>query len=256
MFFVPVVVQKSLSRVHQEIPVPILSVSTIRRAYRLLDDAYGPQEWWPAATHAGVAEAWEIAVGAVLVQHTSWKNVVRAIANLEASGAMSAEAIDAIQPEALALLIRSAGPPSVKAKRLKALARFLVDSFSGSMDALLDGVVDREVALERRAQLLGVHGVGPETADAILLYAGGAPTFVVDAYKRRVMRRHGWGDAGAPYNEVAKFWRRRLPSNAAVYAETHALLVRVGVEHCRASRPRCEGCPLQSLLPRGGPLTD
>jgi endonuclease-3 related protein len=231
-------------------------VSTIRRAYRLLHDAYGPQEWWPAATRAGVADAWEIAVGAVLVQHTSWKNVVRAIGNLEASGAMSVEAIDAIEPEALAILIRSAGPPSVKAKRLKAFARFLVESFGGSMDSLLDGVVDRKIALERRAKLLCVHGVGPETADAILLYAGGAPLFVVDAYKRRVMRRHGWGDSTAKYDDVAKFWRKRLPVDVETYAEMHALLIQVGIEHCRASRPKCEGCPLQPLLPKGGPITD
>jgi endonuclease-3 related protein len=231
-------------------------VSSIRLAYRQLHNAYGPQGWWPAATRAGVADAWEIAVGAVLVQHTSWRNVVRAIGALEANGALSASAIDTIEPETLARLIRSAGPPSVKAKRLKAFARFLVESFDGSMDALLDGVSDRQIAIARRAQLLGVHGVGPETADAILLYAGGAPLFVVDAYKRRVMRRHGWGDAGAKYDDVAKFWQRRLPRDAATYAESHALLVRVGVEHCRSPRPKCEGCPLQPLLPSGGPLVD
>ncbi|QDV75909.1 endonuclease III domain-containing protein [Botrimarina mediterranea] len=229
-------------------------MSTIRLAYRLLHDAYGPQGWWPAATRSGVADAWEIAVGAVLVQHTSWKNVVRAIANLESAGAMSFTAIDAIEPEALAQIIRSAGPPNVKAKRLKAFARFLVESHGGSMDALLDGVVDRKIALERRSQLLGVHGVGPETADAILLYAGGAPLFVVDAYKRRVMRRHGWGDSTAKYDEVAAFWRKRLPNDVKTYAETHALLVRVGIEHCHASRAKCEGCPLQALLPNSGPL--
>ena len=220
----------------------------------MLHDAYGPQEWWPAATRAGVADAWEIAVGAVLVQHTSWKNVVRAIANLEATGVMSADAIDAIQPEALAQIIRSAGPPSVKAKRLKAFARFLVESYGGSMDALLEGVVDHKVALARRTQLLGVHGVGPETADAILLYAGGAPLFVVDAYKRRVMRRHGWGDSTAKYDEVAAFWRKRLPSDVETYAETHALLIQVGIEHCHASRAKCNGCPLQALLPKSGPF--
>ncbi|TWT96977.1 Endonuclease III [Botrimarina colliarenosi] len=231
-------------------------MSTIRRAYRQLHDAYGPQGWWPAATRDGVADAWEIAVGAVLVQHTSWKNVLRAIASLEQADATSVAAIGAMERDRLAALIRSAGPPRVKAERLQALTAFLVEEFNGSIDSLLEGVEDRRVAQRRRTQLLGVRGVGPETADAILLYAGGAPLFVVDAYKRRVMRRHGWDDAGAKYDEVATFWRRRLPADAAVYAEAHALLVRVGVEHCRSPRPRCEGCPLQSLLPPGGPLLE
>lgn len=231
-------------------------MSKIRLAYQRLFDAYGPQGWWPAATRDGVADAWEIAVGAVLVQHTSWKHVVRAIGALEAASVVSPAAIDAIDDGSLAALIRSAGPPRVKARRLKSLARFVVERCGGSIETLLEGVDKRRVALERRRQLLTVHGVGPETADAILLYAGGAPLFVVDAYKRRVMRRHGWGDSTAKYDEVATFWRRRLPVDTRVYAEAHALLVKVGVEHCRSPQPRCEGCPLRSLLPRSGPLQD
>lgn len=231
-------------------------MAAARDAYRRLLDAYGPQGWWPAATRPGRAEAWEIAVGAVLVQHTSWKQVVRAIAALEEAGLMSVAAIDACNQEELAERVRMAGPASVKAQRLKALAQFVQESFGGSIEALLAGVDDRRLALRRREALLSVKGVGPETANAILLYAGGVPVFVVDAYKRRVMRRHGWGDADASYDEVATWWRRRLPSDPAVYNEAHALLVRVGVEHCHKRAPRCEGCPLQPCLPRGGPIGD
>jgi len=231
-------------------------VATIGEAYRRLLQAYGPQGWWPASTRDGVADAWEVVVGAVLVQHTSWKNVVRAIGVLEAAGAMSVEAVHAADAERLAGWVRSAGPPGVKAERLKAVAAFVVEEFGGSAEALVAGVGDRRVAAQRREQLLAVRGVGPETADAILLYAGAAPLFVVDAYKRRVMARHGWGDAGAKYDVVATFWRRRLPRDPGVYREAHALLVRVGVEHCRKPTPRCEGCPLAPMLPRGGPLPD
>lgn len=231
-------------------------MAIIRDALARLHDAYGPQGWWPSATRTGSAHAWEVIVGAVLVQHTSWKQVVRAIGNLEANDAMSVDAIHALDQARLAELIRSAGPPRVKAKRLKSVAAFVVDRFDGSVDALLDGVGERRVALRRREQLLSVHGIGPETADAILLYAGGAPVFVVDAYKRRVMARHGWGEPAAGYDAVATFWKRRLPADPATYAEAHALLVRVGVEHCRMPTPRCEGCPLRPMLPNGGPLTD
>lgn len=233
-----------------------LVLAAIREAFDRLFASYGPQDWWPAATRKGRAEAWEILVGAVLVQHTSWRHVVTAIRKIETADMMSVEAIHACDPARLADLIRPAGPQRVKAQRLQSLTGFLVESFDGSVEELLAGVEDRRVALERRKQLLGVKGIGPETADAILLYAGGAPVFVVDAYKRRVMRRHGWGDPRASYDEVANFWRRRLPNHAGVYDEAHALLVNVGVEHCRSPTPRCEGCPLQAMLPNGGPLPD
>lgn len=225
-------------------------------AYRRLLDSYGPQGWWPSKSrHAttGPVDAWEVVVGAVLVQHTSWENVVRAIDTLDEANAMSVEAIDAMDADELAELIRVAGPKNVKARRLKAVARFFVEEAGGAVGRWLEGVNDRRVALAKRRELLGVHGVGPETADVILLYAGGAPVFVVDAYKRRVMRRHDWGDSEAAYDAVARWWRRSLPRDASVYNEAHALLVRVGVEHCHARTPKCEGCPLAPMLPRSGP---
>lgn len=229
--------------------------STTRKTYDRLLQAYGPQGWWPAI-NGGIADAWEVIVGAVLVQHTSWKNVVRAIDALVEADQMSVAAVDALSVDELAVLVRPAGPPRVKAQRLKNVARWLITEHGGSVEAMLAGVEDRTTALERREDLLAVNGVGPETADAILLYAGGAPTFVVDAYKRRVMRRHGWGAPDAPYAQLQRWWERRLPRDPAVYNEAHALLVRVGVEHCKAPTPRCEGCPLECLLPRGGPIIE
>lgn len=224
----------------------------LRKAYGLLARHYGAQRWWPSSIGAGVAGPWEVAVGAILVQHTQWKNVVRAIRALDDAGVLSPRAIVATDAERLAAVVRPAGTPRVKADRLKALAAMVTESPAGSIDGLLAGVTSPSVARQRRELLLGVKGVGPETADSILLYGGGAPVFVVDAYKRRVMSRHGWGDPRAGYDEVARFWRRRLPADSAVYAEAHALLVRVGAEHCRARSPRCAGCPLERLLPPGG----
>lgn len=231
-------------------------MASLRRAYERLVAAYGPQGWWPSSAAGQDATPWEIVVGAVLVQHTSWGNVVRAINALNDARALSEQAIHSMDEAKLAQLIRSAGPPRVKAKRLKSVASFLFEHYRGSTETMLDGVTDDRVAKKRRAELLGVHGIGPETADVILLYAGNATVFVIDAYKRRIMARHGWGEPTAKYEEVQRFWRRRLPRDTSVYAEAHALAVRVGVEHCRKPTPRCDGCPLQSLLPRGGPLTD
>ena len=231
-------------------------MSTAEKVYRRLLDALGPQGWWPSKSKHAAPDGWEIVTGAVLVQHTSWKNVERALDALLHADVMSPQAVDEIDAEDLATLVRSAGPPRVKAKRLKAVASFFVEHHGGSVERFLAGVDDPRVAKRRRAELLAVHGVGPETADVVLLYAGGAPVFVVDAYKRRVMRRHGWGDPDAPYDDVQRYWQRQLPRDAAVYNEAHALLVRVGVDYCRARAPRCAGCPLEAMLPASGPCGD
>jgi endonuclease III related protein len=136
----------------------------------------------------------------------------------------------------------------VKARRLRALLRWLEERGGGDPAAALRG----ETAAIRE-DLLGVHGVGRETADSILLYAGGRPIFVVDAYTRRIAGRHGWTDPEADYDAVRAFFERRLPRDAGLYNQFHAEIVNVGKDHCRP-RPRCEGCPLEPMLPRGGPL--
>lgn len=213
----------------------------LRDIYRRLLDHFGPQHWWPADS------PFEVVVGAVLVQNTSWKNVERAIAQLREAGVLAPRALVALAQDELEELIRPAGYFRVKARRLRHLVEFLVERYDGSLDAMFAEDLD---ALRRA--LLGVHGVGPETADSILLYAGNLPKFVVDAYTCRVLVRHGWLEPEADYHRVQELFESRLDGDPALYNEYHALLVRVGHEHCRP-QPRCEGCPLAPLLPEGGP---
>jgi len=214
--------------------------STLKEVYDRLLAAFGPQNWWPGDS------PFEVIVGAVLVQNTSWKNVERAIANLRDADLMSPQALYALPPEELAELIRPAGYFQVKTKRLRNLLRFIVDEFDGSLDLMFQ--VELATLRER---LLAVHGVGPETADAILLYAGGLPTFVVDTYAHRVLARHGWIGYDAAYDEITDFFESNLPQDTPLYNEYHALLVRVGKDYCRRNGPKCETCPLAVLLPGG-----
>lgn len=217
--------------------------------YDRLWRAWGPQQWWPGETPT------EIAVGAILTQNTAWTNVERAIARLKGAGALAWHRLHALTESELADLIRSSGTFRVKARRLKELAGRVVRELDGCIEALAD--VDPSAA---RAWLLAVPGIGPETADAILLYALGRATFVVDAYTRRVLRRHGWINDSATYQDVQSLFHRaylddvdlkpvRTPREIPVarfFNEFHALIVAVGKRHCR-SRARCAGCPLADL---------
>jgi endonuclease-3 related protein len=211
------------------------------QAYERLLDAFGPQHWWPGDS------PFEIMVGAVLVQNTAWRNVERAIANLREAGLMEPRALYALAPEELAELIRPAGYFQVKARRLQNLLQFVVDEYGGSLDQLF-----RTDLNTLRGQLLAIHGIGPETADAILLYAGALPSFVVDTYTHRVLARHGWIGYDAGYDEIKEQFESDLPADAALYNEYHALLVRVGKEFCRRAAPKCDGCPLAPMLPPSG----
>jgi endonuclease-3 related protein len=210
-------------------------------AYQRLLAAFGPQHWWPGDS------PFEIMVGAVLVQNTSWKNVERAIANLRDIGLMSPQALYNLPFDELAELIRPAGYYQVKAKRLRHLLKFIIDQYDGSLDAMFATSLP-----SLREQLLSIHGIGPETADAILLYAGGQPTFVVDTYAHRVLARHGWIDYAAGYDEIKDHFETSLPCDTPLFNEFHALLVRVGKVHCRRTGPKCENCPLSPLLPPSG----
>jgi endonuclease-3 related protein len=166
---------------------------------------------------------------------------------LREAGVMEPLALYKLPHAELAELIRPAGYYQVKAKRLHSLLRFLVAQYDCSLDAMFRA----DLALLRE-QLLAIHGIGPETADAILLYAGGLPTFVVDTYTHRILARHGWIGYDAGYDEIKDYFESALPGDAALYNEYHALLVRVGKEFCRRTVPKCEACPLTSMLPPTG----
>ena len=208
---------------------------TLRQMYEKLSAAYGPQHWWPAKT------ATEVVIGAILAQNTAWKNVERAIDNLRRAKCLSFRALRSIAIDELAELIRPSGTYVVKSGRLRAFVDVVWTQYRGSLKAMLDG--DLESA---RRRLLAISGIGPETADAMLLYAGGRPTFVVDAYTMRVLRRHHVVDRQTDYETVRQLFHQALKRDAAWYNEFHALFVAVGKRHCR-TRVRCEGCPLADM---------
>ncbi len=218
---------KSKSRVtHSE------STGSLSDIYGFLFRAYGPQHWWPARTRV------EIVVGAILAQNTAWTNVMRAMDNLREAKALSWSALREIQTKNLAELIRPSGTYRVKAARLKAFVNTLWNDHAGSLESLLNGELE-----PARRQLLAVHGIGSETADAILLYAANHPTFVVDAYTKRLLRRHHFIAANAGYEEIRELFHASLPRDPELFNEYHALIVAVGKKHCR-SKAICEGCPL------------
>ena len=205
----------------------------IRDFYSVLYERYGPQNWWPARTRL------ECAIGAILTQNTSWRNVEKAIAALRESSVLSAEKLRSISPERLAALIRPCGYHNLKAKRLKNFIDFLFAGYGGTIENMLVEDMDK-----LREKLLSVNGIGEETADSILLYALGKPVFVVDNYSRRILRRHRLIPEGASYSEMQKLFVRSLSLDAEVFGEYHALIVKTGKLHCRKT-PRCEGCPLE-----------
>jgi endonuclease-3 related protein len=207
---------------------------SLSRMFETLLEAFGPQRWWPAETPT------EVAIGAILTQNTAWKNVEKAIARLKNARALGFRELDALSERQVSNLIRAAGTYRVKARRLKAFARWICERHEGDLTRALGGDVS-----EVRRQLLQIKGSGPETADAILLYAAGRPTFVVDAYTRRMLRRHGFVSPRASYAQIQSLFEESLPRRPAVFNEFHALLVELGKRHCRV-QARCDGCPLEN----------
>jgi len=206
--------------------------------YRALFKAWGAQHWWPAET------LFEVMVGAVLTQNTAWSNVEKAMANLKLGRLLTPAGLDRAPESRLAAFIRPSGYYNVKAKRLKNLVGFIRDRYSGSLGKMFS----RDPA-ELRRGLLSVNGIGPETADAILLYAANMPFFVVDAYTKRVFSRHAFIAPDAAYDDVRNLFMDNLPADARLYNEFHALIVRLGKEHCRKKNPLCKLCPLAPFLP-------
>ena len=206
------------------------------RLYRDLLRRYGPQQWWPGRS------AFEIAAGAILTQHTAWTNAARAVAALRARGLLTPARLAALPESELADVIRAAGTYRLKARRLRAFTEWLLVRFNGRFDGL------RRAPLgPLRRELLGVAGLGPETVDAILLYAAHRPVFVADAYTRRVLARHRIIGPRAGYEETRALLEAHLPSDPALFNELHALFVEAGKTHCRTV-PLCARCPLRPDL--------
>ncbi|MBN2130962.1 MAG: endonuclease III domain-containing protein [Sedimentisphaerales bacterium] len=203
--------------------------------YRRLLEAFGPQHWWPGRT------TFEIILGAILTQNTSWANVEKAIANVRAAGRLEPNALHELDAETLETLIRPAGYFRVKAKRLRNFLQWLFDEYGGDVTALENVQTSR-----LREELLGVSGIGPETADSILLYALNRPVFVVDTYTARVMVRHGLVEPEIDYQQLQDLFESHLEPDVALFNEYHALLVRVGKEFCKP-KPKCPACPLNPL---------
>lgn len=209
----------------------------IPRFYEALFAALGPQHWWPAKA------PFEVIIGAILTQSTAWANVDRAIANLRRARMLTPRALEHVPLARLARLVRPSGYFRQKAKKLKAFVRFLRKNFAGSLDRMF-----RTPTESLRKMLLDVHGIGPETADSILLYAGNHPIFVVDAYTRRILLRHGLIGEKTSYEEMRQIFEQNLPRDAKLYNEYHALLVHVGKHWCRPREARCDQCPLGPFL--------
>ena len=216
----------------------------LRQYFDALTAALGPMHWWPART------PFEVIVGAILTQNTAWVNVERAIANLRQARLLTPPALESVPAPRLARLIRSSGYFRQKAKKLKAFVHFLRRDFGGSLARMF-----RTPTPELRTRLLAVHGIGPETADSILLYAGHDPVFVVDAYTKRILMRHGLAGEKAAYEEIRAIFERNLPQDVKLYNEFHALLVNVGKNWCRTKTPLCDQCPLGPFLPAKSILT-
>jgi endonuclease-3 related protein len=248
----------------------------VRQYYKALSRAWGAQHWWPAETR------FEVIVGAYLTQNTAWTNVERALANLRAADVLSVKGIREIPLARLERLIQPSGYFRQKARRLKTFVTFLDQEYGSSLERLFSQATDK-----LREELLSLNGVGPETGDSILLYAGNHPVFVVDTYTRRILARHEILPEDADYEDIRQLLQCALaplaqeqrpasaniarplesdirgaahppsamstatrPALAQVYNEMHGLLVGVGKHFCGKSQPKCDGCPLQRFLPR------
>ncbi|MEW6352286.1 MAG: endonuclease III domain-containing protein [Thermodesulfobacteriota bacterium] len=209
--------------------------------YHAMRSHFGHRNWWPADS------PFEVCVGAILTQNTAWKNVVRAIDNLKHSSSLDPHSIHAMTHEQLAELIRPAGYFNVKARRLKNLIAHIVEHHGADLDSLL-----AQDSAQLRKALLSINGVGNETADSIILYAAGKPVFVVDAYTKRVLVRHGFVPPAADYTAMQELFHRHIPPDAELYNDFHAQFVAVGHHFCKR-KPLCDQCPLAAFKKPVGP---
>lgn len=205
--------------------------------HHVLYARFGPQGWWPAETPL------EVCLGAVLTQNTNWRNVELALAALKKPTELDFAQLFSLPEEELARLIRPAGYYNQKAKKLRLLMSWLDGRCGGDL-ALLESIPTKTL----RGELLDIRGIGPETADSILLYALGRPVFVVDAYTRRVAARHGWVEPRVSYDDLAAFFTDSLPRDVSLFNEFHALFVRLAKDFCSKRNPRCHPCPLAVMM--------
>ncbi len=205
-------------------------------AYELLYAHFGPQHWWPAET------PFEVMVGAVLTQNTNWTNVVKAINNLRQAGMLVYSQMVQLPVDHLAQYIKPSGYYNLKAGRLHNLMAMIESRYGGDLESFLDDDV-----LSTRERLLSVKGIGPETADSILLYACMQPVFVIDTYTHRVFSRHGMVEEETDYHAMQTTFLDNLPTDVQLYNEFHALIVLVAKQFCKKNKPLCEQCPLRGL---------
>lgn len=201
--------------------------------FRRLYSEFGPQRWWPAEN------SFEVIIGAFLTQGTNWLNVEKAIARLKANNVLRPEKLYRLSPAKISALIKSAGYHNVKARRIKEFLKFFFEVYGGDLKKM-----SQENPRKLRKLLLSVNGIGPETADSILLYALDKPVFVVDAYTKRIFSRHGLITEEASYAQVQDIFMRNLKNSARIFNEYHALLVKLGKDYCRKQDPKCVICPL------------
>jgi endonuclease-3 related protein len=209
------------------------------RYYEALFARLGPQRWWPAKTRL------EVILGAILTQNTNWNNASIALRRLRRAGLLKFAELRRVSNTELEACIRSAGFYHQKVRTIKTFLELVAFSASGSLARFFN-----QPTVDLRRKLLGVPGLGPETADAILLYAAHQPYFVADAYTRRILSRHGLISPQAGYAETQDFIHQHLPRDERLYNEFHALLVGIGKQHCRRNAALCPGCPLQEFLPQ------
>jgi len=205
----------------------------LNRIFARLYSAFGAQHWWPADS------VFEVIVGAILTQNTSWLNVERVISALKEKKLLNAKRLYRLEPEKLAGLIRSAGYYNIKAGRIKNFLEFFFATYAGKIKSMA-----AQDLMSLRRQLLAVNGIGPETADSMLLYALHKPIFVVDAYTKRIFFRHRLIKEEADYSQAQDLFMRNLKPDAKLFGEYHALLVKLGKDYCRKQNPKCEICPL------------
>ncbi|TRZ95237.1 endonuclease III domain-containing protein [bacterium] len=204
--------------------------------FRRLYSKFGPQHWWPADSN------FEVIVGAILTQNTSWQNAEKAISRLKEKKLLEPKRLYQVAPRKLAVLIKSAGYYNIKTRRLKEFLKFFFEAYQGRIKKM-----SQEDHGLLRKLLLSVNGIGPETADSILLYALGKPVFVVDAYTKRILSRHKLISPQADYANVQDLFTRHLLHDTKMFNEYHALLVKLGKDFCLKSKPRCHVCPLKDL---------